>query len=406
MEILYLAIVFALLILLLALKRPLWQAMLGGILATILLYRLPLSEVGAILWKSVSGASSLSMLLSIYLVGLLQKILDARGQIRKAQSDLDGIFHNRRINAAGAALFVGLLPSAAAMLLACEVTREATEGYLKPEEQAFTASWLRHVPESALPTYTSVLLLLNLTGVPTAKFLLRMLFPLAVLIGIGCLRYLRRIPKAPQAAEEAEGDAPAPSRLQCAGRLFCHLWTLLLAVVLILAFDLSVTLALGITIVLAMLVYRVAPREWGPMLKGAFHANMLLSTLLVLVLKEAIASAGVLPLLPAAMQRLPLPGWLLFALLLFAATVISGATGGISLVVPLAVSALGGGLPLCIYLACICHAGSQVSPTHVCLAVAAENYGVSLGRLIRQTIPMVLLFCLLMTGYYLLLCLF
>ena len=59
-----------------------------------------------------------------------------------------------------------------------------------------------------------------------------------------------------------------------------------------------------------------------------------------------------------------------------------------------------GGVPLVVLLMCIGHAVSQVSPTHVCLVVASEYFHVSLGELIRQTIPATLLFCLLMLGYY------
>ena len=40
MELLYLAAIFAIIVILLAIKRPLYQAMLGGLLATALLYRL------------------------------------------------------------------------------------------------------------------------------------------------------------------------------------------------------------------------------------------------------------------------------------------------------------------------------------------------------------------------------
>ena len=37
---------------------------------------------------------------------------------------------------------------------------------------------------------------------------------------------------------------------------------------------------------------------------------------------------------------------------------------------------------------------------HVCLVVAADYYQVSMGALIRKTLPAALLFCLLMIGYY------
>ena len=58
---------------------------------------------------------SLSVLISLYFITYLQQMLEARSQIKLAQQDLNGLFHNRRINAACAPLFIGLLPSAAAM---------------------------------------------------------------------------------------------------------------------------------------------------------------------------------------------------------------------------------------------------------------------------------------------------
>ena len=45
MQIVYLGIVFAVIIILLACKRPLYQAILGGLLATILFYRIPPMEI-------------------------------------------------------------------------------------------------------------------------------------------------------------------------------------------------------------------------------------------------------------------------------------------------------------------------------------------------------------------------
>ena len=48
MQIVYLGIVFAVIIILLAFKRPLYQAILGGLLATILFYRIPPMEIANI----------------------------------------------------------------------------------------------------------------------------------------------------------------------------------------------------------------------------------------------------------------------------------------------------------------------------------------------------------------------
>ena len=57
-----------------------------------------------------------------------------------------------------------------------------------------------------------------------------------------------------------------------------------------------------------------------------------------------------------------------------------------------------------VLLMCMCHAASQISPIHVCLTIASEYYEISLGELIRKTVPAALTSAALMLGYYLVLC--
>ena len=325
-------------------------------------------------------------------------MLEARSQIRLAHQDLDGLFHNRRINAAVAPLFIGLLPSAAAMILCGDIVKDATEGYLSREEQAFVTSWFRHIPESTLPTYAGVLLMANLAGVPLPRFILGMLIPMAVLFSLGYWPYLRRLPKDP-------GTPVSRHRGRDALHLVQHLWTLLSILVLILAFQLAVVPAIAIVIAAGAIVYRFQPKELFPMFRKAFEKKLLLNTFLVLVLKEFVAYTGALQALPQMLSGLPIPTYLIFVLLFFAGGMISGTTGIIAMGTPLAFAAMPGGMPLMVLLMGICHAASQVSPTHVCLVVAADYYHVPLGRLIRRTMPMSLLFSIFMIGYYNLMCL-
>ena len=117
MEITFLGVVFAVIIVLLAIGRPLYQAIAGGMIVTAGLFHIPVTVIVTKIASVIINWSSLSVLLSLYLITFLQRILESRTQIRLAQQDLNGIFHNRRINTAGAAFFIGLLPSAASMIL-------------------------------------------------------------------------------------------------------------------------------------------------------------------------------------------------------------------------------------------------------------------------------------------------
>ena len=393
MSALNLALVFAVIIILLTIKRPLWQATLGGLLAIVLLWRMPLAAVLEQTGRVFSLWGNLSVILALYIITYLQRMLEARSQIKLAQQDLNGIFHNRRINAAGAAMFIGLLPSAGAMILCGDIVKDATEGYLEPKEQAYVTSWIRHIPESTLPTYSGVLLMANISGLPMGKFIIGMIVPVIVLFVLGYYPYMRRVPKDP-------GTPRSDNRLRDMKNLFCHLWTLLVMIALILVLKMNVVTAGVLVIVVALFVYRFKGADMLHMLKSAFEVKLLLNTTLVLVLKEFLAWTGVLQELPGLMAGLPIPSYLIFALIFFLGGIISGAGGVVAMAAPLAFAALEGTVPLMILFMCMSHGASLISPTHVCLVVAADYFKVSMGELIRKTIPASIIFCILMIGYY------
>lgn len=394
MQLIFLAIVFIAIIALLAFRRPLYQAILGGLVLMVILYRIPLTAVASGVWAVFSNWSTCSILVSLYLITFLQRMLEKRSQIKLAQQDLNGLFHNRRVNATVAPMFIGLLPSAAAMILCGDIMKDATEGYLEPKEQAFVTNWIRHIPESTLPTYSGVLLMATLSGLPLPQFTLTMVVPVIVLILIGYFPLIHKLPKDP-------GTPKSENRLKDAFGLFAHLWSLLLILVLILAFQLGIVSSILISMIACVPVYRFSLTELKPMVKSAFEKKLLSNTFLVLVLKELIGYTGVLATLPELLEDLPIPSYIVFALMFFLGGIISGSSGIIALGTPLAFAAIpSGGVPLMALLMCMSHAASMLSPTHVCSVVAADYFGVSLGQLIRKTILPTILFCVLMLGYY------
>lgn len=129
MEITFLGVVFAVIIVLLAIGRPLYQAIAGGMVVTAVLFHIPVTIIGTKIVSVITNWSSLSVLLSLSHY-IFAEDPESRSQIRLAQQDLNGIFHNRCINTAGAAFFIGLLPSAASMILCADIVKDATEGYI------------------------------------------------------------------------------------------------------------------------------------------------------------------------------------------------------------------------------------------------------------------------------------
>jgi len=157
-------------------------------------------------------------------------------------------------------------------------------------------------------------------------------------------------------------------------------------------------------IVLALLVYRFQWAEIRPMFWKAFEKRMIGNTFLILVFKELIDYTGVIRMLPEFFGRLPIPLFMVFSLLFFFGGIVSGSSGIIALGTAMAFAAIpGAGMPLMVLLMCMCHAASQISPTHVCLAVITEYFGITMGDLVRKTLPAALIFMAVILGYYLLL---
>ena len=252
MQIVFLGIVFLVIVILLALRRPLYQAILGALIAAALLYRIPPKAILSQTARVFTDWNSFSVLISLYLITYLQRMLEARSQIKLAQLDLNGLFHNRRVNAAGAPLFIGLLPSAAAMILCADIVKDSTDGYLDPEEQAFVTSWFRHIPESTLPTYTGVLLMASLSGQPLGRFMLGMIIPMLILALVGYFPYFLRLPRDP-------GTPRSENRARDALNLVKHLWSLLLILVLINLLILFLGCIMSISSILLIITPIIVP---------------------------------------------------------------------------------------------------------------------------------------------------
>jgi len=308
MELLKLAGVFCVMILVLWRKKPLSWAVAAAALAVWLLFWMPARTFAAALVCGAVRWDTIQLLLVLYLITFLQRMLEKRGCLTSAKDALDGLFNSRRVDASAAPALLGMLPAVGTVLICGDIVRQSTDGFLKTEEQACVTSYYRHVSELFFPTYTSILIAVDLSAgkVSVGGFTLAMLPMLAVLMAIGWLFYLRRIPK----------DA-------------------------------------------------------------AFFSS------------------------------LPVPPFLVFALIFFFGSVAAGSQAIIVLCMGMAMAAAAqGGLALFVLLMCMAYAAMQLSPVHVCLAVCAEDYRISLGTLIRKTVPLVGVFCLAAFGYYGLLRLF
>lgn len=399
MDLLKLLAVFLVIIAVMWLKKPLSLAIVAATAATWLLYWMPVGTVGRALIRGAVSWDTIQLLLVLYLITFLQRMLEKRGCLNSAKDALDGLFNNRRIDASVAPTLLGMLPAVGTVLICGDIVRQSTDGYLKVEEQACITSYYRHISELFFPTYTSILIAINLSDgrVSVGAFTLTMLPMMLALMAMGWLFYLRKIPK------DAGSSASEP-RGYYWKLLFRSLWTIAFTVLLIVAFSVPVYAAVLVCILLNALVGRFRWAELKPFFASAFEGRLVVSTLLIMMFKEVLAATGVISSLPGFFAALPIPSFLVFALIFFFGSIVSGSQAIIVLCMGMAMATVTqGGLALFVLLMCMTYAAMQLSPVHVCLAVCAEDYQISLGALIRKTLPLVLSFCLISFGYFALL---
>ena len=394
MELLYLLAMFAAIVLVIWLKQPLYLAMLAGILTGALLFRVPVSAFGGILLRGVTGRDTLMMLLAFYTITYLQRMLESRGRLIQAERALAALTGSRRANAMLTPFVVGMLPSVGAVLIAAPIVDRIAGEELDREERTFVSSFYRHISEAFLPTYSNILLALQLSGQSPLRFVLLMLPMVALLFALGYWLYVRKLGKTGEAA------ARGAERRKAFRELVASLWTVLLVVVLIMFIRAPVFLVVVGVIALNAVLERFPPRQLLGFAAKAFETRLMVNTVLIMVFKEVLLHTGALGSLPNAFSALPVPVEWSYSLVMLLGTVIAGTQAMVAILIPIAFAGAQAGMPLLILLMCMGYIAAQVSPTHICLSVVTERYGTTLASLVRKTLPVMLAFLLACAGYF------
>ncbi|MDU1910838.1 DUF401 family protein [Fusobacterium sp.] len=386
MDIVKLIIIFTGIVFFIKLKKPLYISILVGAIISIILYRIPVITSLQLAFKSCTSRDTISLVLAFYTITYVQRMMEKRGHLLLAEKSLDNIFNSRRINAMIAPFVIGLLPSAGAVLIAAPIVQNASGNYLTREEQTFVTSYYRHISEAFLPTYSSILLALDLSGVDMTKFVVGMLPMIAILFILGYIFYVRKIPK-------STGISQSKDKKDDIINLIISLWPIAVTITIILTLKIPVYMAVIPVIIVSAILNRFSIDELIPMIKTAFETKLIVSTVMIMIFKELLTFTGVIGRLPEYFEKLPIHPAIIFSLIFVIGTLVAGSQAIIALALPLAFATIpNGGLALMILLMCMTYIAMQVSPTHICLAIVTEAFDVSFIELVKKTFPILIIF--------------
>ena len=400
LDIVKLIVIFTGIVFFIKLKKPLYISILVGAVISIILYRIPVITSFQLAFKSCASRDTISLVLAFYTITYVQRMMEKRGHLLLAEKSLDNIFNSRRINAMIAPFVIGLLPSAGAVLIAAPRVQNASGDYLTREEQTFVTSYYRHISEAFLPTYSSILLALDLSGVDMTKFVVGMLPMVAILFILGYVFYVRKIPK-------STGISQSRDKKDDIINLIISLWPIAVTITIILTLKIPVYMAVIPVIIVSAILNKFSIDELIPMIKTAFETKLIVSTVMIMIFKELLTFTGVIGRLPEYFEKLPIHPTIIFSLIFVIGTLVAGSQAIIALALPLAFATIpNGGLALMILLMCMTYIAMQVSPTHICLAIVTEAFDVSFIELVKKTFPIFIIFTAITAVYSYLLFMF
>lgn len=120
-----LAAVFAIIIGLLSMKKPLNLVMSIASVVVVVLYAMPSDLVLPALKSGLIGSNTINALLVLYCITYLQRMMESRKQLAGCEEAMNGLFNNRRINASVVPFMLGCLPAASTVLICGPIVRSA-----------------------------------------------------------------------------------------------------------------------------------------------------------------------------------------------------------------------------------------------------------------------------------------
>ena len=161
-------IIFVVILALLNKRLPLYLAMIFGSLLMIVMFRLPLATAGQTVMHTLTGWDVWSVNLAMYVISVLVYELDLRHRFEDAQRAMNGLMRDPRLNTSLACMFIGLMQGPATVTICGGMVDTMAGDHLKNDEKAAVATYLRHIPEAMVPTFTGVIVACSISGISGA----------------------------------------------------------------------------------------------------------------------------------------------------------------------------------------------------------------------------------------------
>lgn len=418
---------FALILLLLRYKVPLYLAVFAAIIALGLLARQGPAEGLGIAGKqfgvTISDPDVISLLIIIVLILLFSTILRLSGRLNKITSIFDGLVKSPRLRLAAFPALIGLLPMpGGAWFSAPMVKASASNIEEHPGQLAAINYWYRHIWEYWWPLYPGILLASGLAKISLPMAVALMIPVSALVVIVGGFTLFRDL--------KLNGE-PAPASAGAAGKgwqaLLVSMWPILAVVIGGVCLEMGreiyeaqggvfhqplprtiIISALVVVSALEIILDKVKLRDLLRHLADKRELELSAMVFSVVYYQNVLAQTGLISESVSELHQWRIPVWLVILILPALIGLITGVTiaaVGVGFPVALGLAASAGIplVPLFVVGFTAAMLGVMFSPIHLCLMLSVGYFGGKYWDLYRRMIvPLALFFaltCALAWGY-------
>lgn len=398
MNTLKLALIFLIMIVLLARRLPLWRVIALGGLGLVLFSMTPPLEALLMMKQALYEKTVIDLLIVLALIMVLEEILRTENYLDKTLKSLDVLVPYPRFNLMLLPAFIGLIPSAGGARFSAPLVEKASEGMrITPEEKSYVNFFYRHITEYMLPIYPNVILASTITGLSVASMLTYMTPYGIINIFLG-LYFVLKIPKV-QKKESGE-----KKRTMLLPFLFATL-PIFSIVIFVVGFHIEVKYAVLAVVVALILYHRYTPKKIYETIKKSLHLKTLWLVIVIMAFKGLLEGTGLLSDLPSLAEKLPFPPFIAFALIFFFLGLITGLqTAAVGLGLPIILAITGSITPFmagALYACGLC--GQMLTPLHLCLTLTCDYFNASLAKVMKMLLlPELSLIVIVIVSYLLL----
>jgi len=337
----------------------------------------PLTQTTGYLFVTLAGL--------IMFVGVLGEAMKLTGVSVRMGPALSGLFRSRRVALAAMPAIMGLLPVPGGIMLSAPMVKELGDSVgLDRARQAAINFVFRHQWEPVWPLFPSVPLIQGMLGVSAFAVISHNLAIILAVIAGGVFFLL--LPAISARGGQKSKDKMFGSHMRdFAGAI----WPIVLVAGLYIGFNIAPVIGILVAIIIFLVFHKVSILRWAALFKAGVNPDFILLIFGALLFKLNLEAGNVIADVVQFLIEMNVPPYLLIFSLPLIVGFLTGVTlPTVAITFPFLIPFIGTGseakmgLEALAFAGLIC--GLFLSPIHLCVALSASYFEVSLPKLVLK----------------------